>query len=165
MSIKNNTTSLQSLLEQVNALPEAENLDAELSTQTELISEQDTIIADIIEALASKAGGGSVSYDTCTLQINNQSDVPCALTYISVEDDKIITKSINDIPSSFTITCLCNSILYFGFNGNNGAAISSNRKLQQINTLYGMAFVYSVNASVNEMVNVDITPHTSGGGE
>lgn len=39
MSIKNNTTSLQSLLEQINNLPEAENLDTEISTQATLLSE------------------------------------------------------------------------------------------------------------------------------
>lgn len=59
MSIKNNTTSLQSLLEAVNALPEVENLDTELSTQANLISEQDAKIAELADILAGKAGGNS----------------------------------------------------------------------------------------------------------
>lgn len=61
MSIKNNTTSLQSLLEMVNSLPEAENLDTEILTQTTLLSEQDAKIAELAQVLAGKAGGGGGS--------------------------------------------------------------------------------------------------------
>lgn len=70
MSIKNNTASLQDLLDKVNALPEAENLDAELDTQSTLLSEQDAKIAELAQVLAGKVGGGSTSYDTCTVVIN-----------------------------------------------------------------------------------------------
>lgn len=51
MSIKNNTTDLQALLEVANNLPVAENLDTELSAQDELI-------AQIVGALEGKTGGG-----------------------------------------------------------------------------------------------------------
>ena len=72
MSILNNTTALQNeqtelqnLLASVNALPEAgsggENLDAEISAQETLISEQDAKITELAEILSSKA---SVSYPT-----------------------------------------------------------------------------------------------------
>lgn len=68
MSILNNTTALQneqtelqSLLASVNALPEGENLDAEISAQETLISEQDAKITELAEILSSKA---SVSYPT-----------------------------------------------------------------------------------------------------
>ena len=59
MSISNNTQKLQSLMDKINALPEAENLDEEISTQETLISEQDAKIAELAEILAGKA---SVSY-------------------------------------------------------------------------------------------------------
>ena len=59
MSIKNNTTLLQNILEAVNTLPEAENLDTELNAQNNLISEQDAKIAELAQVLADKAGGGS----------------------------------------------------------------------------------------------------------
>lgn len=52
MSIKNNTTDLQALLEVANNLPVAENLDTELSAQDELI-------AQIVGALEGKTGGGA----------------------------------------------------------------------------------------------------------
>lgn len=64
MSIKQNITSLQSLLEVVNALPEAsngENLDVEISTQATLLSEQDAKIAELAQVLAGKTGGGGGS--------------------------------------------------------------------------------------------------------
>lgn len=75
MSIKNNTTSLQSLLEAVNALPEAENLDTEISTQTTLLSEQDTKIAQLAEILASKASGSSSSDELCTITFYDPDNV------------------------------------------------------------------------------------------
>lgn len=61
MSIKNNTTSLQNLLEQVNSLPKAENLDTEILTQTTLLSEQDAKIAELAQVLVGKTGGGGGS--------------------------------------------------------------------------------------------------------
>lgn len=72
MSIKNNTTSLQDLLDKVNALPEAENLDTEISTQSTLLSEQDAKIAELAQVLAGKAGGGSggTPIETCTVTVN-----------------------------------------------------------------------------------------------
>lgn len=69
MSIKTNTISLQSLLEQVNALPEAENLDAEISTQTTLLSEQDAKIAELAQVLADKTSGSTSSIEVCNVQV------------------------------------------------------------------------------------------------
>lgn len=58
--LQNNITNLQSLLDAVNALPEAggisENLDAELNAQTEILSEQNTKILELSEILSNKAG-------------------------------------------------------------------------------------------------------------
>lgn len=68
--LKQNTTTIQELLNTINNLPEAENLDTEISTQTTLLSEQDTKIAELAQVLAGKAGGADqVSYDTCTVSI------------------------------------------------------------------------------------------------
>lgn len=57
--LKQNTTTIQELLDTINALPEEENLGAELSTQSSLISEQDAKIAELAQVLADKAGGDS----------------------------------------------------------------------------------------------------------
>jgi hypothetical protein len=56
--LKQNTTTIQELLDTINTLPTAENLDTELSAQTTLISEQDAKIAELAQVLAGKAGGG-----------------------------------------------------------------------------------------------------------
>ena len=57
MSIKTNTTDLQTLLEVANNLPVAENLDTELSTQDDLIAQ----IASALEGKTGASGGGSGS--------------------------------------------------------------------------------------------------------
>lgn len=59
MNILSNTNLLNSLLEQANSLPDVENLDEEISAQSELISEQDAKIAELAEVLAGKAGGSN----------------------------------------------------------------------------------------------------------
>jgi hypothetical protein len=59
MSIKNNTTDLQALLEVANSLPVAENLDTELSTQ-------DDLIAQIASALEGKSGVGRLDTSDAT---------------------------------------------------------------------------------------------------
>ena len=75
MSIKNNTALLNSLLEQVNNLPEAtggvEDLTAELSAQATLIAEQDEKIAELGEILSGKAGssGGETGSQFFTVRI------------------------------------------------------------------------------------------------
>lgn len=73
MSIKNNIANLQNLLETVNALPEAsngENLEAEISTQATLLSEQDAKIAELAQVLAGKAGSGSGNLNTANITVN-----------------------------------------------------------------------------------------------
>ena len=59
MSIKNNTTDLQALLEVANSLPVAENLDTELSTQDDLIAQ----IASALEGKTGASGGGGSDED------------------------------------------------------------------------------------------------------
>lgn len=69
-NLANNTTTLQVILDAVNALPEAENLDSELATQ-------DTLIADIQTALATKAapsGGKQVAIGTMYWSYTDQTD-------------------------------------------------------------------------------------------
>lgn len=72
MSIKTNTASLQNLLDAVNNLPEAENLDSEISTQTTLISEQGAKIAELAEILSSKASGGASNVPMVSVTITDE---------------------------------------------------------------------------------------------
>lgn len=57
--LKQNTTTIQELLDTINNLPEAENLDTELNAQSTLLSEQDAKITELAQVLAGKAGGDS----------------------------------------------------------------------------------------------------------
>ena len=54
--LQSNNTDLQGLLDTINALPVAENLDAVLEDHGDAITEQDALIANIQTALESKAG-------------------------------------------------------------------------------------------------------------
>lgn len=70
--LKQNTTTIQELLNTINSLPEAENLDTEISTQSTLLSEQDAKIAELAQVLAGKAGGSSgTNVETYTGTVSN----------------------------------------------------------------------------------------------
>ena len=114
MSIKNNTTSLQSLLDTINNLPEAsttpsENLDEEISTQETLISEQNIKIAELAEVLANKSSGSYNS--TSTIQISNNNGIGdyMFVTYLSTSGSPSKVK-IKD-GTSITIPTLVNSVI------------------------------------------------------
>lgn len=88
MSLENNTYELQTLLNEVNALPEigsgsvTENLDAE-------ISEQAAKIDQLLTILDGKAAGGGGEYETCTLKIvRTDSAIELAdIQYMTLNDD------------------------------------------------------------------------------
>lgn len=64
---------------------EGENLDEELATQDELI-------ANIMEALANKAGGGT-SIETCRVAVINEVlSNPCFLTFTSLDEGRLVTE-------------------------------------------------------------------------
>lgn len=69
MSIKQNTTSLQNLLEQVNALPDAnsagEDIADETAAYTEKLAELGTAITALETELEGKAAGGGSSGGVC----------------------------------------------------------------------------------------------------
>jgi hypothetical protein len=91
--LKQNTTTIQELLDTINTLPTAENLDTELSSQTTLISEQDAKIAELAQVLAGKAGGGDkVSYDTCTVSITVQSGMLYGYCATCFDGEEVIYK-------------------------------------------------------------------------
>lgn len=70
-NLNNNTTQLEALLAKVNTLPEAsaaEDLEAELITQENLISQLGTIL----NSKASGGTGGNGNVDICTVTIDNE---------------------------------------------------------------------------------------------
>lgn len=94
MSIKNNITSLQSLLEKVNALPEAtdgENLDVEISTQENLLAEQDAKIAELAQVLTSKSGGNKSNFPyKITLATNEVGDLSNATICYGSDNNSVV---------------------------------------------------------------------------
>lgn len=192
MSIKTNTTSLQDLLEQVNALPDAGGvdlpeltnegtaadllsgkelidsegnkvtgtftLDSELTTQDDLIAQIQAAVDSLPEAGGSS--GGSASYDTCTLEINNQNNVQYILAYTSIENGEIVAKYIK-LTSPTSITCLCGSILCCYVPG---SLISTSLiKLGNIDGDYYYSNAYRVDASANEIITATVTFGGGGG--
>lgn len=89
------------------------SIDSELNTQDDLIAQIQATVDSLPEA--GSGSGGSASYDTCTLQINNQSSEQPKLAYTSVENGKIVAKylTIYEPYSVTSITCLCGSVLNF----------------------------------------------------
>lgn len=69
MSLNTNITNLQEVLDKVNTLPNTENLEDELNSQSALISEQNTKIAELANVLANKVNNKNIKYDTCTVSI------------------------------------------------------------------------------------------------
>lgn len=117
MSIKQNITNLQNLLAQVNALPEAENFDIEISTQSTLLSEQDTKIAELAEILNSKATSGGISIKTCTVNISTTGkdygfgSEYGTIVYTAFENGKMVAKRLDGVMTSLSINAVCGSFL------------------------------------------------------
>lgn len=115
MSIKTNTASLQNLLDAVNNLPDAgvaENLDAEMSTQSTLLSEQDAKIAQLAEILSGKASGsgssgGGVELESVSVEVPGAADPMSMIYYV----DNTITLCIKEIAPRGVYTVLKGSIL------------------------------------------------------
>jgi hypothetical protein len=160
MSIKQNITSLQSLLEQVNALPNTENLDNEIQTQSTLLSEQDAKIAELAEVLANKAGGGSASYDTCTVDISTDGTI-YKIAYLTVDDNGVIDFRFETTPFyTKTITCICGSYITLQLNNH----VSSNCTNADITGFLARPIdrIYHITASKNETASIYIDVESGG---
>lgn len=108
MSIKNNTTSLQSLLEQANSLPEAENLDTEISIQTALIAQIQATVDSLPEA---DSGSGSISYDTCIVEIST--NINSSVIYSTLDENNKITMAwTTDSINTHSLTVICGSYIF-----------------------------------------------------
>lgn len=95
MSIKNNTTNLQSLLEQVNNLPEA-----------------------------GSGGGDGANIETCTFTINDENGYVGIFAYIGVENGTPTLINM-EYPLSFEATIVKNTMVYIYISGIAYATLSS----------------------------------------
>lgn len=115
MSLNTNITNLQEVLNKVNTLPTAENLEDELDSQSILISEQNAKIAELTEVLANKASGSSgqdIKYDTCTVSINPLSGKLFGYCFNCFDGEKVLQKydfSNDDLGSVIITDVICGS--------------------------------------------------------
>lgn len=100
MSLNTNITNLQEILDKVNTLPSAENLEDELNSQSALISEQNTKIAELAQVLAGKAGSYENSGGSSTISVTIIDDACVNGGYYIDENNKVkrvvcTTKTVN----------------------------------------------------------------------
>ena len=110
MSILNNTTKLQNLMDKINTLPEAENLD-------EVISDQDDLISQIQDAVNSlpEAGSGGAELETCTVNITsvggNFGSAYGTCVYTTIENGQLKHMRVDGETNNMSISCVCGSLL------------------------------------------------------
>ena len=136
------------------------SIDSELTTQDDLIAQIQSAVDSLPEAGGSS--GGSASYDTYTLQINNQSGYLYCLAYTSVENGEIVAKYLNTSDYSTSITCLCGSTLCCYLIGTLISTSITKIGIMDGGTSYCNA--YRVDASANETIIATVSFNASGGG-
>lgn len=114
--LKQNTTTIQELLDTINSLPTAETLDTELNAQSNLISEQDAKIAELAQVLAGKAGGDS---KVKMIEVTHQSSSISSGVYCFNSSYELVNVAIGS-----TVSALGGIIIYTG--GNMLQVISGN---------------------------------------
>jgi hypothetical protein len=129
--LQSNNTDLQTVLQTLQTKAAGENLDSELNTQSTLLLEQDTKIAELAEVLANKAGGGSVSYDTCTVKID----------------------TLNGTLYGYSVTCFDGSEVVYKYDFNS-SGLGENITLTDVICGSSIAIMHKVNSGVVECSNI-----------
>ena len=147
-----------------NTTATSEDVTDETNAYTSKIASLETAVAALENELDGKAGGGTGggNFETCTIEITNekQGGQSSTICYVSVEQNQIITNSINlNAWISTSITCLCNSII----------AISSQYSivspyLQVISAKGSGIMVYKIIAEKGTTFSIAIDGSQSGGG-
>lgn len=70
--LQSNNTDLQALINKANALPDAVNIDAELTEQDNLISQIQAVVDSLPEAGSSSGGSGGIETYTGTIVANSE---------------------------------------------------------------------------------------------
>ena len=121
----------------------------------------ESAVSALENELAGKASGGSssTSLETCVIEIINgeQSISKACIGYVSVEQNQIITKSIDLISgTSISITCLCNSLI-----GIKSWGEVSSPYLQKLNVSISGLILYEITAARDTTFSITLT---EGGG-
>lgn len=141
MSLNTNITNLQEVLNKVNTLPTAENLEDELDFQSILISEQNAKIAELANILANKAGGSSgqdIKYDTCTIYLSPDGGALFGYCVTCFDGKKVLQRynfSTNDLGSIAIEDAICGSTFAIISRIDNGGLYANNAtKVGSINS-------------------------------
>lgn len=187
-NLQTNNTNLQSILDTINALPEAGtdlpeltnpanasevflgkeviNQDGDTVTGTFTIDNevntQEDLLAELQTALAGKTGGsGSGNIDTCSVTINNLSYTP-SITYITSEYGTLNTVHTNVSGNSITLTnVVCNSFLCLPCEYGSESITTTNANLLRNYNNHVYVFKITANAGGTSIINIKTG---SGGG-
>ena len=143
----NNNVDLQSILDNINALPVKENIDEEIAAQDDLISQ-------IYSALEGKTAGGSggVELDTCTVAINCEGPTNTEIFATIVSDGSIsyLKEAKSNVYYHEIENVLCGSVIVLMvkdlYHGNSVGL----RHLREISEPPSILVMFYVEAGANE---------------
>lgn len=161
MSLNTNITNLQEVLNKVNTLPSAENLEDELNSQSALISEQNAKIAELADILANKASGGS-TLKTCMVTVNI--DESYAILGVRVENGIPVPFYSEDILKDRTWETVCGSIVavssqwLVGYDCTNATFIKEGLDYTSDGTMFGYnrVKIFRIDAKEGETAVINI---------
>lgn len=168
MSLNTNITNLQEVLNKVNTLPSAENLEDELNSQSALILEQNAKIAELADILADKASGSSgqdIKYDTCTISIYPSGGKLlgyCATCFDGKNTSYKYKSSVTNLGNVTITDVICGSVFSIICEAPTGGTIGTTH-LEAIytNTTKGAAFIPRTPGA---SATINITASGNGGG-
>ena len=162
MSVNEKMTAIADEIRELSGTTEAMGLDAmtsNLSNANTEIANQEELLAEIASALEGKAAGGSVEYDTCTVNISTDGNF-YNLCYLTVADGEIVTVCNSGEQTSYNITCLCNSFFTLALSNNYGPTMNG---VEFVSRIQLGAEIYRVIAKNGETASLYITQtHSSG---
>lgn len=165
MSLNTNITNLQEILDKVNTLPSAENLENELNSQSALISEQNAKIAELANVLANKAGNKNTKYDTCTISIKPISGSLFGYCMTCFDDEKVVQKynfSISNLGNVTISDVICGSTFSIIWDIANGEVSTNN--LVRVNSIANKGAMYIAPTQPGTSSVIQIVSSSSGGG-
>lgn len=167
MSLNTNITNLQEILNKVNTLPSAENLEDELNSQSTLIAEQNAKIAELAEALANKQASVK-KYDTCTIGITSIGGKLLGYCATCFDGENVVYKynfSSNNLGNITITDVICGSVFSVIQEATKGEIITTDG-LAVIHSISdkGSMFIAPATPGVSAMIQISSSSSGGGGG-